>query len=256
MRHLDFYDYKSKLENQEKHLQLLLWSKKDNKYYLYKPKMKSIYGTPKMKETYYKQLRHKLQLTEDNTNGKISFITLTYDAKLYSPAQVIGRCKRDIQLWLKMIRNRIGRINYMWIVELTKKNYVHFHLIVKQYIPAKIINSCWHAVTGSIITHVKGVTRETAGRYITKYISESAKLSEDQAKFLYDNNFSRLYAHSKGFFASKLKSKGIFYLIGIITSPLCAVSAQSGEFLQLEQIALNHIITLMEQNDWGYIKKY
>jgi len=256
MRYLNFFDYQDKLANQEKHLQLLLWNKKDGKYYIYKPKSKSIYGTENQKNNYYKQLRAKLKLTEENTNQKISFVTLTYDTKLYTPAQVIGRCKQDIKNWLKMIRHRVGQVHYMWIVELTKKNYVHFHLIFKEYIPAKIINACWKATTGSIITHVKGISREKAGRYITKYISESSKMSEDQAKFLYDHDFKRLYAHSRGFFVQKLKSKGIFYLLGIITNPLCIVKGRTGEFLEVDRIALNHIVTLMEQGDWGYIKKY
>ena len=33
MRYLNFFDYQDKLANQEKHLQLLLWNKKDGKYY-------------------------------------------------------------------------------------------------------------------------------------------------------------------------------------------------------------------------------
>ena len=244
------------MANQEKHLQLLLWSRKENKFFIYKPKSASIYGTLTQKTNYYKKLRQKLRLTPDNTDNKISFITLTYDTKLYTPKEVLKRCKRDIQLWLKLIRNRVGQINYMWIVELTKKNYVHFHLIVKQYIPGKIINACWKQVTGSIITHVKGISREKAGRYITKYVSDASKLSQEQIKFFYDNDFKRLYAHSRGFFESGAKSKGLYYLIGIITSPFCVISADAGQFIEVDSIALNHIISLMEQGDWGYKKKY
>jgi len=256
MRELDFEDYQKKLENQEKHLQLLVWSKKENKTYLYKPKMASIYGTQLQKQTYYKKLRNKLKLDPDTTREKISFITLTYDTKLYSAVEVIKRCKRDIQLFLKLIRNRIGKLQYMWIAELTKQNYIHFHIISNQYIPAKIIRSCWTKTTGSIITHVKGATRAQAGRYITKYVSEAAKLSENQAKFLYDNNFKRLYAHSRDFFKKMEKKRGMFFLLGIITSPFCVIQADRGEFIEVSDIALAHILNLMEQGDWGYLKRF
>lgn len=255
-RILEFEDYQKKLANQEKNLQLLLWSKKENKFFLYKPKTASIYGTTTQKTNYYKKLRQKLRIEDSSVGEKISFITLTYSTSLYSPEAVILRCKRDIQLWLKLIRNRIGVLKYFWICELTKQNYIHFHIITKQFIPHKIIKACWQKTTGSFITNVKGVSAATAGKYVTKYISDASKLSEDQAKFLYDNGFTRLYASSKNFFASKLKSKGLFYLIGIVTSPYCVASAEPGQFLEIEQIALNHIISLMEQGDWGYIKRY
>lgn len=256
MRTLNFEDYQEKLATQEKYLQLLLWSKKDNKYFLYKPKMASIYGTQNQKKNYYKKLRQKLIIDEDSLKGKISFITLTYDNKLYTPEEVIKRCKKDIQNWLKLIRYRVGKIKYFWICELTKKKYIHFHIIMKQYIPSSIIKACWVKTTGSIITHVKGINAQQAGKYITKYISDSAKMSESQSKFLYDNNFTRLYAHSRGFFGSKLKTKGIYYLIGIVTAKTEILQANQGEFLEIDNIGLHHIINLMLENCWGYIKKF
>lgn len=218
--------------------------------------MQSIYGTMEQKTTYYKNLRSKLVINKQTTNKKISFITLTYDTKLYSAVTVVNRCKRDIQLWLKLIRNRVGKINYFWIVELTKQNYVHFHLIMKEYIPAKIIRSCWMKVTGSIITNVKGVSRKAAAKYITKYISDATKLSEDQAKFLYENYFKRLYSNSKGFFEKRHKPKGIYKLLGIISSPTCIISGNTGVFMELDDIAIEHIVLLLEQRSWGYVKKY
>lgn len=255
MRKLTFEDYQAKLAHQQKFLQLLLYSPRKKKYYLYKPKMASIYGDLEQKTNYFKKLRQKLNIRNTNIDGKISFITLTYDTKLYSAVDVLNRCKHDLQKWFKLIRHRRGDINYFWIVELTKRNYVHFHLIVKEYIPSKIINACWRQVTGSIITNVKGVTSSQASRYITKYVSEVTKLSESQAKFLYDNEFKRLYASSRGFFTKSAKLKGNFILIGIITNPLCVVIADTGKFAELEQIALKYIIALMKENTWGYILK-
>lgn len=255
MRKLKFEDYQAKLTHQQKFLQLLLYSTSKKKYYLYKPKMASIYGNLEQKTNYFKQLRQKLNIHNTGIEGKISFVTLTYDTKLYSAVDVLGRCKHDLQKWFKLIRHRRGDINYFWIVELTKKNYVHFHLIIKEYIPSKIINACWQQVTGSIITHVKGVTSSQASRYITKYVSEVTKLSTEQAKFLYENDFKRLYASSRGFFSKVEKLKGHYRLIGIVTNPLCVVIAGSGEFAELEQIALKYIITLMKENAWGYILK-
>ena len=256
MRYPLFEDYQHKLATQEKYFQLFLYNPDSQKFYLYKPKMQSIYGTLEQKTTYYKNLRAKLVLNKQNTNKKISFVTLTYDTKLYSNVEVVNRCKRDMQLWLKLIRNRMGKINYFWIVELTKQNYVHFHIIFKEYIPAKIIRSCWIKTTGSIITDVKGVSRKAAAKYITKYISDATKLSPEQARFLYENNFKRLYANSKGFFEKRTKPKGIYKLIGIVSSPTCIISGNTGVFMELDEIALEHIILLLEQNAWGYVKKY
>lgn len=255
MRYLSFEDYQAKLARHEKYLQLLLYSKIDRKAYLYKPKIASIYGTLGQKKTYFKKLRNRLNINKTNTNNKIAFITLTYDTKLYSAVQVVNRCKSDIQKFFKLIRNRIGKINYFWIVELTKQNYVHFHIIAKEYIPAKMINACWRATTGSIITNVKGISRTQAGKYITKYVSDATKLSEEQAKFLYENNFKRLYSMSKKFFYNRTRKPDQYVLIGVITNCFCVAQADPGEFLELSDIALSYIVELMETKAYGYVLK-
>lgn len=255
MRYLPFDLYQEKLARHEKYLQLLLYSKIDRKAYLYKPKIASIYGTLAQKQTYFKKLRQKLNINKTNTNNKIAFITLTYDTKLYTASQVVHRCKSDIQKFFKLIRNRIGKINYFWIVELTKQNYVHFHIIAKEYIPAKMINACWRATTGSIITHVKGISRTQAGKYITKYVSDATKLSEEQARFLYENDFKRLYSMSKRFFYNRTRKPDQYVLIGVITNCFCVAQADPGEFLELSDIALTYIVELMETRSYGYVLK-
>lgn len=255
MRYLTFEKYQEKLARHEKYLQLLLYSKVDRKAYLYKPKIASIYGTLEQKKTYFKKLRNRLNINKTNTNNKIAFITLTYDTKLYTAVEVVNRCKHDIQKFFKLIRNRIGKINYFWIVELTKKNYVHFHIIAKEYIPAKMINACWKATTGSIITNVKGISRTQAGKYITKYVSDATKLSEEQAKFLYENNFKRLYAMSKRFFYNRTRKPDNYVLIGVVTNCFCVAQADPGEFLELTDIALAYIVQLMEERAYGYVLK-
>lgn len=255
MRYLPFDLYQEKLARHEKYLQLLLYSKIDRKAYLYKPKIASIYGTINQKQTYFKKLRQKLNINKTNTNNQIAFITLTYDTKLYTATQVVNRCKSDIQKFFKLIRNRIGKINYFWIVELTKRNYVHFHIIAKEYIPAKMINACWKATTGSIITNVKGISRTQAGKYITKYVSDATKLSEDQARFLYDNDFKRLYSMSKKFFYNRTRKPEQYVLIGVVTNCFCVAQAGTGEFLELSDIALAYIVELMKTRAYGYILK-
>ena len=255
MRYLNYEDYQAKLARHEKYLQLLLYEKTTRKAYLYKPKIASIYGTIAQKQTYFKKLRQKLNINKTNTNDKIAFITLTYDTKLYTATQVVNRCKHDIQKFFKLIRNRIGKINYFWIVELTKRNYVHFHIIAKEYIPAKMIHACWKATTGSIITNVKGISRTQAGKYITKYVSDATKLSEEQAKFLYDNNFKRLYAMSKRFFYNRTRKPDNYVLIGVVTNCFCVAQAEPGEFLELTDIALSYIVQLMEERAYGYVLK-
>ena len=67
MKYLNYDDYQEKLARHEKYLQLLLYSKKDRKFYLYKPKLKSIYGTIDQKQNYYKALRAKLQINKNNS---------------------------------------------------------------------------------------------------------------------------------------------------------------------------------------------
>lgn len=256
MRALTFDEYQRKLSNQEKYFQMLLYSKKEQKFFLYRPKSKSIYGTETQKSNYYKALRGKLKINKTNSNNKVSFVTLTYDSKLYSPVQVLRRCKHDIQNFLKLVRYYVGKINYFWIVELTKKDYVHFHILVKEYIPAKIISQCWLKTTGSIITHVKGVSRTVASRYISKYVGDSAKLSNHHARFLYDNDFARIYSNSKGFFMQRTRERGAFALLGLITNPFCAITAQVGGFYELDEIALNILWERMTDHQFGYIQKY
>lgn len=105
----------------------------------------------------------------------MSFITLTYRDSVH-PDLAMKHLKRLVhrlneKMYYKRYRRRVGHSYFSYVVgvEYQKRDVLHFHMLVDQYVDFDFIHSYWGNAHGFVrIDPV--VTREGVLRYITKYV--------------------------------------------------------------------------------------
>jgi len=121
---------------------------------------------------------------------KLAFVTLTFPSGFE-----IARIEKDGSLLLKAFLQacvrRYGVRNYLWKAELTKKNVLHYHLVIDQPIHLKHVQNMWNRQLRKFgllaeyarknghynapSTEIKAVKDSTqAMKYLTKYISKNS----------------------------------------------------------------------------------
>lgn len=105
---------------------------------------------------------------------QLRFITVTYSADV-GPAEVLRRFSSDWNKFVTYLRRRKYKFNFFKIIEFTKRNILHFHVLIDCYIPQGLISNVWRDVTGTsyIVFITKVLSREDALRYTIKYITKS-----------------------------------------------------------------------------------
>jgi len=181
----------------------LFWfaRKGEERYDLYfakpTPKLPWIPGKPRIK--YYKKLFSKLFRQLQTGNFKYSFCTLTYHTRKYSAKYCFLLLKDHLREFIRRLRKRYPRIQYYWVIELTKNLYPHIHIVFNQFVHWTIIRAIWYHVTKSYITDIKSIPAGNLAAYMSKYISSQKKQSEIQWATIF-KNVDRLYGCSKYFF--------------------------------------------------------
>lgn len=169
-----------------------------------RPVPRTIWLPGKPREKYYRALREKLKSTMTRTAKKYSFLTLTYSSRLYSPEEACAQLKGDIKELLRRLRRRLGKLQYFYIVELTKSGYPHLHVIIDHFIFWKVLKAMWFAITGSYIVDIRSIPAGNIASYICKYLTKQSKHTDWQFSFIF-KNISRLWAASRGFFGKYQK---------------------------------------------------
>jgi len=190
-------EYQNKLILQSKSMRLLLLDKKSGDTFYFKPSIKSIWVKEFRKE-YLRERSDRLRVRV--SKGDLAFVTLTYWTKLYTPEQVADRHKKDINKFIKTLRKIYPPLDYMYVVEVTKRNYVHFHLFMSKVISKGTIKSLWKSITGTYITKKIDITDpRKASNYITKYVTKYDASEEEKLPFMW-NYIDRFFASARKFF--------------------------------------------------------
>jgi hypothetical protein len=187
----------------------ILYDPKTDEAYFFKPRVRSLYE-PYCRLNYFRDLRKKFKTT--SVGNDLTFSTLTYSTKLYSPEEVSLRAKKDIALLMKRLRRLIPKLQYFYIVELTKKFQPHFHIIFNSEIPKKTLSKYWKDITGSYIVDIRKMHSDHLYSYMTSELLKSKKKSEYYWQFIYFN-FSRLWSSSRGFFFHAIHTSKKYYIL-------------------------------------------
>ncbi|WP_338982438.1 rolling circle replication-associated protein [Spiroplasma endosymbiont of Eupeodes luniger] len=104
---------------------------------------------------------------------KLTFLTLTYaDVNEFD----IRKCKRDLNKFFKKLKYwfkvKNKNIKYLYTYEYQKRGVIHFHILITEKIPHKIILQFWpYGINKNI--RVRENTNEMVVKYCSKYITKN-----------------------------------------------------------------------------------
>jgi hypothetical protein len=174
---------------------------------------KTVWLPGKPREKYYRNIFYRLNNQLKISAKRYSFLTLTYDHKKYTPETAAMLLPDHIKEFFRLIRKRYKKVEYFWIVELTKNGYPHIHLIINQFLFWKVVRAIWYQVTGSKIIDIRSIPAGNLAGYVCKYVAKQEKQNQDQFSFIF-SNISRLWNSSRGFFTKGDPKEKRFILLG------------------------------------------
>lgn len=189
--------YQAKLRHNYSNLGIVLYSSTKKKSIIFKP-IPCCLWLPESRKRYFARLKRKSEFI--NPSKKYTFCTLTYSLKQYSPEQACKRIKHDIDLFFKRLNYYKSKPEYFYIIELTKKNMPHIHLIFDRYVHKKKIFKSWNKITNSISINIKYLGTQNAFEYCLKYLSKSQNQLLENWSLIF-KNIDRLWSSSRNFFS-------------------------------------------------------
>lgn len=222
-------EYQDKLVRQSKYMRLFLKNKETEEEFYFKPTIKSLW-VDKFRKEYLRVRADRLRIRLNKND--LNFLTLTYWTELYTQEEVAERHKKDINLFIKECRKLRKDFAYMYVVEVTKKNYVHFHLFVTVGLLENQYKKIWKSITGAWHTTLKKITYgKMAVNYVNKYVNKIVGENSSQLEFMW-KYIDRLFASSRNFFARSVdRGKGsLFSLIAMFFGDLDIIE-QSDKFV-------------------------
>jgi len=102
-------------------------------------------------------------------------VTLTVNNPLWeTPRQAFDETKRQVTALAVRTRRLYGEFEYFKVLEVTKKGWPHYHLIVRsKYIPQHYLSDLWNELTGAPIVDVRKLKKsKDVFFYVMKYLAK------------------------------------------------------------------------------------
>lgn len=208
-------EYQQKLRNNYNKVGVFLERNEDHKIFIFRP-VPNCPWLPESRKKYFNKIRNRLKAIPGN--HKYTFATLTYSALNYSPVDACKRIKHDIDLFFKRMGYHHRKVQYFYIIELTKQYMPHIHIVFDQYIPWKKIRSSWFHVTGNVVTDIRQKSKENAFHHCLKYLTKMKKQSEAEWSFIF-SHIDRIWSASRGFLVSASSKTGKYTFIFSVWDP-------------------------------------
>lgn len=128
----------------------------------------------------------------------LRFLTLTLSTKQYSSEESLFKISEFVNLWVKYMRYRGFSFQYFKIIEFTKNQQAHVHILVNCFLPLTVALNVWHFITGSYIGWIKLIKNKSiAISYILKYMTKAVGTDSNHLFYLLAK---RRYSYSQSFF--------------------------------------------------------
>ncbi len=198
-------------ENAEKFV-ILLRDTETNEEFFFKPNPRSLWVEEYQSE-YLKSRKGKMYHALKDRS--YDFLTITYWDKIHTVKQACDRHKSDIKRFIRNVRKIRSDIQYCYTIEVTDRNYIHFHIFIESGITEKTYRRIWRGITKSYIVKktVIGNNKKLIN-YVNKYISKIADGNESKLDFMY-KNIDRFFGCSRSFYTNRhrVNEKGRYKLI-------------------------------------------
>ncbi len=118
-------------------------------------------------------------------------VTLTVDPKRWeSPRHAYDGTRRSLATLGRTMKRR-GEWEYLRVLELTKKGWPHYHLVVRSpYVPHAEIKECWATLTGAKIVDVRQIKKaDNVYWYLVKYLAKQDHCSFTNRRLSWSRHF-------------------------------------------------------------------
>jgi len=156
-------------------------------------------------ETCALRKKRKLQkrLKRLKINGRLRFLTLTLSTVDFTPEQALNNISSFFNDFCHRLRDRGYKFQFFKIIELSKKDQAHLHVLINCFIPRITVLMLWKSITGSYIVDIRAVnSHEKAVEYLTKYMTKSISAISNYLFFIMRK---RRFSCSQNFFSEILK---------------------------------------------------
>lgn len=119
-------------------------------------------------------------------------VTLTISTSLWeSPRAAYDGTKRMVTQLAVRLRRKFGEFEYFKVLEVTKKGWPHYHLIVRsEYIPQRRISGVWAELTGATIVDVRQLKKQNdVYFYVMKYLTKQKYIPWTNRRVSWSRNF-------------------------------------------------------------------
>ncbi len=119
-------------------------------------------------------------------------ITLTVANKMWeTPRLAYDGVKGKVTQLAIRLRRTFGEFEYFKVLEVTKKGWPHFHLVVRsEYIPHATISDIWSQLTGAHIVDVRKLKKSRdVYFYVCKYLAKQKYIPWTNRRVSWSRNF-------------------------------------------------------------------
>jgi len=120
------------------------------------------------------------------------FVTLTVNPKLYgSPREAFEQTRRKIGALTQHVRRNHGPMEYLRVLEVTKKGWPHYHLVARMpYVQQSELSTVWAEHTGAPIVDIRKIRKnKDVFFYVVKYLSKQAYIEWTNRRVTMTKNF-------------------------------------------------------------------
>ena len=178
-----------------------------------------------------KRVRLIKRVHKNLIDKNVRFLTLTFDAKQYTPEQTYSKGSEYFHRFIKYLKYHHFKFQYFKVLEFTKIGLAHYHVLLDCYIPVSIIRKIWCDITGSYIVFVKKVRSvKKIISYILIYMTKVSDFVNNQIFYL---NRLRRYSYSRFFFLKKQ-----------IPNKIIDTSIFYSEYTNVTEVCTNYLINI------------
>lgn len=102
-------------------------------------------------------------------------LTLTVNPRKWEdPRAAFDGTRRKVPKFFRELRKKYGAIEYLRVLEATKKGWPHYHFVMRSgYMPQEHLSTIWNELTGAPIVDIRAIEKSSVVLgYVVKYLSK------------------------------------------------------------------------------------
>lgn len=121
-------------------------------------------------------------------------LTLTVNpSRWHDPREAFDATRRKVPVLIRELRQKHGEVEYVRVLEVTKKGWPHYHLIMRSgFLPQVEISRKWDSLTGAPVVDIRTIEKSSVVLgYVVKYLSKQEHVPWTERRIAWSKRFFR-----------------------------------------------------------------